>query len=206
VPSTCKWCTRPSEPRDFPPLLAGFFQLPTEMRLAVYSHCTAFTLLQLSHSSTFFYAEINKWPRIIESSVGFRWCTLLHKPAGRLANNGGIRVNHSIMYVEILCEEERKLFRQLYCRDHGRLRSGRAVRSLPRARLPTSHEHPEPTYYGCDNFNCDQPLKNGLFLYSCCGSIFRPSIALDTPVLDKDLVCLPCMFDNLWGKYFKPQG
>ncbi|RPA72197.1 hypothetical protein BJ508DRAFT_419586 [Ascobolus immersus RN42] len=50
-----------------PPLLL----LPTEIRLEIYSNCTAFTLLQLSHTSTELHREINAYPGLIGKTYGY---------------------------------------------------------------------------------------------------------------------------------------
>ncbi|RPA81213.1 hypothetical protein BJ508DRAFT_326598 [Ascobolus immersus RN42] len=48
-----------------------FLTLPTEIRLEVFTHCSAFTLLHLSHSSSQLYYEINKHASIINRSYGY---------------------------------------------------------------------------------------------------------------------------------------
>jgi hypothetical protein len=48
-----------------------FLLLPTEIRLSIYTHCTALTLLQLAHSSSRLKAEIESVPKIVSDSRGF---------------------------------------------------------------------------------------------------------------------------------------
>ncbi|RPA82839.1 hypothetical protein BJ508DRAFT_325002 [Ascobolus immersus RN42] len=50
---------------------ANFLSLPTELRLEIYTHCTAFTLLQVSHTSRILYHEVNNYPGIVERSFGY---------------------------------------------------------------------------------------------------------------------------------------
>ncbi|RPA79431.1 hypothetical protein BJ508DRAFT_328331 [Ascobolus immersus RN42] len=48
-----------------------FFRLPTELRLCIYKHCTATTLLQLASTCTVTRSEIHSSPSIIRSSRGY---------------------------------------------------------------------------------------------------------------------------------------
>ncbi|RPA83354.1 hypothetical protein BJ508DRAFT_413550 [Ascobolus immersus RN42] len=54
-----------------PQQTVAFFRLPVELRLEVYTHCSALTLLQLAHTSTTLYHEINTHPSIVRSSYGY---------------------------------------------------------------------------------------------------------------------------------------
>ncbi|RPA84451.1 hypothetical protein BJ508DRAFT_323715 [Ascobolus immersus RN42] len=47
------------------------FALPPELRLEIYTHCSAFTLLHLSHTSPILRREINSYPAIIARSFGY---------------------------------------------------------------------------------------------------------------------------------------
>ncbi|RPA81216.1 hypothetical protein BJ508DRAFT_326601 [Ascobolus immersus RN42] len=46
-------------------------KLPVEIRLEVYTNCSTFTLLQLSHASAFLYHEINSYSSIIQKTQGY---------------------------------------------------------------------------------------------------------------------------------------
>ncbi|RPA84434.1 hypothetical protein BJ508DRAFT_412807 [Ascobolus immersus RN42] len=46
--------------------------LPTELRLFIYSYCPAFTLLQLSHTSTAIKSELQSIPDIVKKSDGYK--------------------------------------------------------------------------------------------------------------------------------------
>ncbi|RPA87075.1 hypothetical protein BJ508DRAFT_95717 [Ascobolus immersus RN42] len=46
--------------------------LPTELRLEIYSQCSALTLLQLSHTCASLNAEINSRPSIFKKAPGYR--------------------------------------------------------------------------------------------------------------------------------------
>ncbi|RPA82528.1 hypothetical protein BJ508DRAFT_325529 [Ascobolus immersus RN42] len=47
------------------------FRIPLELRLDIYSFCTAFTLLNLTRTSRLFRTEIFQFPSIYRSSFGF---------------------------------------------------------------------------------------------------------------------------------------
>ncbi|RPA78372.1 hypothetical protein BJ508DRAFT_329314 [Ascobolus immersus RN42] len=47
------------------------FDLPPELRLDIYRQCSAFTLLQLSHSHPHFRTEINANPSVYKTAFGF---------------------------------------------------------------------------------------------------------------------------------------
>ncbi|RPA82835.1 hypothetical protein BJ508DRAFT_343623 [Ascobolus immersus RN42] len=49
----------------------SILDLPTEMRLAIYAHCTALSLLQLTHTSPFLYHDINSCPSLYKKSYGY---------------------------------------------------------------------------------------------------------------------------------------
>ncbi|RPA87393.1 hypothetical protein BJ508DRAFT_59285 [Ascobolus immersus RN42] len=90
-------------------LLRSLLDLPLELRLEIYSFCPAFTLLQLSHSISFFYYEINQYPAILRLS-GFkaRSCTPTSK--SRLCMP---------MITRITDWYERRLFDQLHQPNSG---------------------------------------------------------------------------------------
>ncbi|RPA78359.1 hypothetical protein BJ508DRAFT_329299 [Ascobolus immersus RN42] len=46
-------------------------RLPTELLLEIYGYCSAFTLLQLSHTHPRLYAEINGFPQILQRTFGY---------------------------------------------------------------------------------------------------------------------------------------
>ncbi|RPA78353.1 hypothetical protein BJ508DRAFT_329294 [Ascobolus immersus RN42] len=48
-----------------------FYTLPVELRLEIYSHCTAFTLIMLSHFCRRLYLEINKYPSVYTHCYGY---------------------------------------------------------------------------------------------------------------------------------------
>ncbi|RPA78329.1 hypothetical protein BJ508DRAFT_416573 [Ascobolus immersus RN42] len=54
-----------------PPRNLSIFSLPPELRLDIFSQCTAFTLLQLSHTCRSIYYEINTHPSIYKTSFGY---------------------------------------------------------------------------------------------------------------------------------------
>ncbi|RPA80413.1 hypothetical protein BJ508DRAFT_362602 [Ascobolus immersus RN42] len=49
----------------------SFLKLPTEIRLEIYSHCTAFTLVQLYHTCATLHNEIERYPSIYQTSFGY---------------------------------------------------------------------------------------------------------------------------------------
>ncbi|RPA78371.1 hypothetical protein BJ508DRAFT_329313 [Ascobolus immersus RN42] len=49
----------------------AFFRLPLELRLDIYECCSAFTLLQLSHTHPYLRTEINNHPSIYKSAFGY---------------------------------------------------------------------------------------------------------------------------------------
>ncbi|RPA72207.1 hypothetical protein BJ508DRAFT_335284 [Ascobolus immersus RN42] len=49
-----------------------FFHLPTELRVEIYSYCTIYTLLQLSHTSTRLRNEINGLPKLLQAAYGYK--------------------------------------------------------------------------------------------------------------------------------------
>ncbi|RPA78357.1 hypothetical protein BJ508DRAFT_329298 [Ascobolus immersus RN42] len=49
----------------------SLLSLPTELLLEIYGHCSAFTLLQLSHTHPRLYAEINDSPKILNKAYGY---------------------------------------------------------------------------------------------------------------------------------------
>ncbi|RPA78347.1 hypothetical protein BJ508DRAFT_156302 [Ascobolus immersus RN42] len=55
-----------------PPANNLLFQLPVEIRLDIYTHCSTLSLLQLTHTSRLLRSEINAYPSIIRSSFGFQ--------------------------------------------------------------------------------------------------------------------------------------
>ncbi|RPA80959.1 hypothetical protein BJ508DRAFT_362190 [Ascobolus immersus RN42] len=54
-----------------PPALFHFTQLPLELQLNIYDHCSAFTLLQLSRTTRSLRAEILRNPSVYTSSDGY---------------------------------------------------------------------------------------------------------------------------------------
>jgi hypothetical protein len=50
---------------------SSILRIPPELRLLIYSHCSAFTLLQLAHTSSLFYAEVNSYPAIVRHAFGY---------------------------------------------------------------------------------------------------------------------------------------
>ncbi|RPA80961.1 hypothetical protein BJ508DRAFT_362192 [Ascobolus immersus RN42] len=59
-------------PAPKPPTPFRFTHLPLELRLDIYSRCTAFSLLQLSHANHSIRVEILRDPRVYNSSDGYR--------------------------------------------------------------------------------------------------------------------------------------
>src|SRR5690606_7773483 len=59
------------------------YNLPVELRLEVYSHCTAFTLLQLTHTSSLLRSEIRAHPSIIKNSYGYLSSRFVEKGLSR---------------------------------------------------------------------------------------------------------------------------
>ncbi|RPA82847.1 hypothetical protein BJ508DRAFT_325013 [Ascobolus immersus RN42] len=53
------------------PQFRKLLSLPVELRLEIYSQCTAFSLLQLSHTCSALHHEINKYPAIIKNTYGY---------------------------------------------------------------------------------------------------------------------------------------
>ncbi|RPA84436.1 hypothetical protein BJ508DRAFT_303899 [Ascobolus immersus RN42] len=53
------------------PPVSRFLRLPVELRLCIYSECSALTLLQLSHTCLRARTEINSIPRILKESYGY---------------------------------------------------------------------------------------------------------------------------------------
>ncbi|RPA71688.1 hypothetical protein BJ508DRAFT_315397 [Ascobolus immersus RN42] len=51
----------------------GLLQLPLELRLDIYSCCSAFTLLQLAGTFTQAHTEIHRYPTIFRQSRGFKF-------------------------------------------------------------------------------------------------------------------------------------
>ncbi|RPA87081.1 hypothetical protein BJ508DRAFT_95805 [Ascobolus immersus RN42] len=47
-------------------------RLPLELRLHIYTLCSALELLQVSHTSRFLYEEINNHPSVYENAPGYR--------------------------------------------------------------------------------------------------------------------------------------
>jgi hypothetical protein len=107
--------------------LSKFFNLPLELRLEVYSHCTSFGLLMLAHTSKFLRTEINRHPRIIMFSYGFRADVVSYY--WDIATAGVVYVsnnthrhnektefrNHSIALVEhLINDQEVRIWRHLY--------------------------------------------------------------------------------------------
>ncbi|RPA82550.1 hypothetical protein BJ508DRAFT_325293 [Ascobolus immersus RN42] len=63
---------RPSLPAPAPlPSGPTLTALPTELRLEIYTHLSAFSLLNLSHASRHLYREINSSPKIYKKSPGY---------------------------------------------------------------------------------------------------------------------------------------
>ncbi|RPA78328.1 hypothetical protein BJ508DRAFT_363883 [Ascobolus immersus RN42] len=120
-----------------PPVPTGF-PLPMEIRLQVYSHLPAFSLLQLASSSKFFYGELSRSRCLTEATPGFGTCldTYWESYVGwkwpdhlkKLKRCGPDAPPHrylTILHVETLVgEEEKDLFQRLYCKEHGCLKRG----------------------------------------------------------------------------------
>ncbi|RPA82840.1 hypothetical protein BJ508DRAFT_360809 [Ascobolus immersus RN42] len=68
-----------------------FLRLPTEIRLAIYSSCTAFSLLQLTHTCARLRAEIKSVPEIISASDGF----------GGMGGSGTTRRSYTQLYDDL---------------------------------------------------------------------------------------------------------
>ncbi|RPA72206.1 hypothetical protein BJ508DRAFT_367388 [Ascobolus immersus RN42] len=49
-----------------------FLTFPTNIRLHIYSYCTALTLLQLAHTSSRLHTEINEHPKVVLRSQGYQ--------------------------------------------------------------------------------------------------------------------------------------
>src|SRR5690606_6833220 len=69
-----KHATKPVSLAQPPPSqTAAIFSLPVEIRLEIYSQCaSAFTLLQLSHTSSHLHHEINEYPALFASLFGYK--------------------------------------------------------------------------------------------------------------------------------------
>ncbi|RPA87066.1 hypothetical protein BJ508DRAFT_320960 [Ascobolus immersus RN42] len=50
---------------------ASLLHLPIELRIEVYTHCTTFALLQLSHTSRSLFYEINSLPSVYQATPGY---------------------------------------------------------------------------------------------------------------------------------------
>ncbi|RPA78354.1 hypothetical protein BJ508DRAFT_329295 [Ascobolus immersus RN42] len=115
-----------------------FLTLPSEIRLQVYAKCTTLTLLQLAHTSSQIYQEINAEPAIIMTSRGYwrrrncrgqpgtprtnscmRYCTLApldtpkctgRIPLHRFVHGEGLSIND----VKLIYNSERLLFERHY--------------------------------------------------------------------------------------------
>ncbi|RPA77032.1 hypothetical protein BJ508DRAFT_417349 [Ascobolus immersus RN42] len=92
--------------------LQGFFTLPAELRLEIYSHCPPFTLLQLSCSNHFFYHEINRSPKLYQSSPDYKCCSLV-TAGSNCVRHGTPKISMS-MITRISDWKERTLFNKLY--------------------------------------------------------------------------------------------
>ncbi|RPA84446.1 hypothetical protein BJ508DRAFT_38407 [Ascobolus immersus RN42] len=91
-----------------PPAPARLLLLPPELRLEIYSHCTAFTLLLLSQTCTALRAEINSVPDILLRSYGYAPSPPCPSPSGSAA--GGIVTIKNIARIQtaeeaMVCEE-----------------------------------------------------------------------------------------------------
>ncbi|RPA82834.1 hypothetical protein BJ508DRAFT_343622 [Ascobolus immersus RN42] len=60
-----------SQPTNLKQKPTLFVILPVELRLEIYRHCSAYTLLQLAHVSARLHAEINGCPEIFKKSYGY---------------------------------------------------------------------------------------------------------------------------------------
>ncbi|RPA82259.1 hypothetical protein BJ508DRAFT_325790 [Ascobolus immersus RN42] len=91
------------------------FHLPLELRLEIYSNCTALSLLQLSHVCTFFRSEINRYPSIIKSTRGFKLGpSIVEEILGKTPREFLPGMNHCRQFVLCCSEEEMPLWRELF--------------------------------------------------------------------------------------------
>ncbi|RPA81215.1 hypothetical protein BJ508DRAFT_326600 [Ascobolus immersus RN42] len=94
--------------------------LPVEIRLEIYSNCSTFSLLQLSHASSHFYTEINNYPNIIKNTEGYY---TQHENAlgGRIITfeeyariSVGHKLNVNMVYT-LTDDEEWECFKKAHC-------------------------------------------------------------------------------------------
>ncbi|RPA82526.1 hypothetical protein BJ508DRAFT_325526 [Ascobolus immersus RN42] len=83
----------------------ALFQLPTELRLEIFSHCTAFNLLNLTRTSSSLRTEILHFPSIYRTSYGFNTAS---PKAAQLTIHTIDRVRHKEEYDLIMARTRRR--------------------------------------------------------------------------------------------------
>ncbi|RPA86295.1 hypothetical protein BJ508DRAFT_148871 [Ascobolus immersus RN42] len=139
--------------------LVCFLRLPTELRLNIYRYCSAFALLQLSHTSSVLYGEINACVELIRTSYGYL--------TERQPDNGGPidcgSVNpytgepfmHSIRFVHFLRDEsEVLLWNRLFFNGQRLWVTSEAVKSSPVSRHPCERCY---CIFSMEDFHAIQP-------------------------------------------------
>ncbi|RPA83021.1 hypothetical protein BJ508DRAFT_305042 [Ascobolus immersus RN42] len=103
--------------------LNAFLKLPIELRLEVYSHCSALTLIQLARASPLFEDDLEKYPNIVSNSYycvrsDTHFTDLFKAYVARAPVDdtpGYTKLNHLFFEIYQLRDfEEVQLFRRLY--------------------------------------------------------------------------------------------
>ncbi|RPA78360.1 hypothetical protein BJ508DRAFT_329300 [Ascobolus immersus RN42] len=192
------------QPTQPPP----FLSLPIELRLYVYGHCSAFTLLQLIHTCHRFSIDLNHHTRIFTAAYGFHAHKLYHQRLAlraATASQQTLQCPFGIWCIRYIPDKtEANLFTRLY--ESKAYRSDFKVKISMSSIVPPSLSPETPTQtppprprYGSNLFSLPIELRLEIYCYFSAFTLLQ--LLITHPRLHAEINAHPAIFKNAFG-YF----